>query len=304
MIKITHENNEDLFLILENESIDIICIDPPYKYLKNQKLEVDFNEQLFFENCKRVLTKDGFIIMFGRGSSFYRWNVMLENLGFNFKEEIIWDKKKQTSPAMALGRVHETIAIYSKGKGVINRCRIDFMEKHTFEPNKIFDIIHRIKTAFGNRETFKQLENYYKNGHLEYSSSKKGYGISLSSDNRKSVNRTVQFAIGLEEGKNEQSIIEVGRDHYNTIHPTQKPVRLLERLIQLCIPKKEKVVIADFFGGSFSTMEAVINLSKAYPDISFEGISCELDKEYFDLGKLRIDKLTLSFEIFSDNLDF
>ena len=61
----------------------------------------------------------------------------------------------------------------------------------------------------------------------------------------------------------------------------------LERLLALVIPKdkpKEEITIFDPFGGSFSTMEAVYNMG-------MKGISCEIDKEYFDLGKERIEKL-------------
>ena len=76
------------------------------------------------------------------------------------------------------------------------------------------------------------------------------------------------------------------RDHYSAIHPTQKPVRLLERLLALVIPDKPKneIMVADFFGGSFSTMEAVFNMG-------MNGISCEIDKEYFEAGKQRIESL-------------
>ena len=42
--------------------------------------------------------------------------------------------------------------------------------------------------------------------------------------------------------------------------------------------------VADFFGGSFSTMEAVYNMG-------MQGIACEIDKEYFEAGKERIEKL-------------
>jgi len=73
---------------------------------------------------------------------------------------------------------------------------------------------------------------------------------------------------------NEKSIIKQNRDHYTSIHPTQKPVRLLERLLMLCVPNKPKqeITVADFFGGSFSTMEAAYNLG-------LNGISCEIDEE-------------------------
>lgn len=271
---------------LKNESIDIICTDPPYKYLKNQKLETDFDEQLFFTECKRVLTKDGFIVLFGRGVSLFRWCLILDDLKFKFKEEMVW-KKQPTSPAMCIGRIHELVMIYSKKNGKINRVRVPAMDKYKYEPDKILEIIKRIQTTFGNRDTFQQLKQYYESGRLEYYSSHNGYGVSLSADNRKTVNRTVQFARGLEEGITEQTIIEERRDHYSTIHPTQKPVRLLERLLALVIPKEKPqkdVVVLDPFGGSFSTMEAVYNMG-------MKGISCEIDKEFFDLGKKRIEKL-------------
>ena len=103
-LKMSCEDNEKLMSRLKDESIDIICIDPPYKYLKNQKLEVDFDELKFFTEAKRVLTKDGFIIMFGRGISFYRMSCILSDLGFTFKEEIIWDKTQCSSPLMSLSR--------------------------------------------------------------------------------------------------------------------------------------------------------------------------------------------------------
>ena len=62
---------------------------------------------------------------------------------------------------------------------------------------------------------------------------------------------------------------------------------MLERLLALVIPKdkeKEDVVVLDPFGGSFSTMEAVYNMG-------MKGISCEIDKEYFEAGKKRIENL-------------
>jgi site-specific DNA-methyltransferase (adenine-specific) len=53
----------------------------------------------------------------------------------------------------------------------------------------------------------------------------------------------------------------------------------------LVIPQdkeRKDIVVADFFGGSFSTMVAVFNMG-------MNGIACEIDKEYFDAGKQRIE---------------
>lgn len=73
-IQLYNADNLEVMATLPDESIDVICIDPPYLYLKKQKLERPFDEQKFFAECKRLLTKKGFIVMFGRGTSFYRWN--------------------------------------------------------------------------------------------------------------------------------------------------------------------------------------------------------------------------------------
>lgn len=291
-IQLYNEDNLEVIKRLPDESIDVICIDPPYLYLKNQKLERPFDERLFFSECKRLLTKNGFIVMFGRGTSFYRWNTILEDLKFTFKEEIVWDKRQVSSPMNSISRRHETISIFCKGSAKINKIKIPFLEANKFEPNKILETIYRISTTFGNRKTFDLLKDYYKTGQYVFDEGKdRKHTATLSSDIKK-TNRTLQFAITLEEGVMERSIIPEVRNHYNAIHPTQKPVRLLERLLKLVIPmKSEKIVIADFFSGSASCAEAVINLQSEFPDKNFEFIGTEIDKEYFDAGKARIQKL-------------
>lgn len=87
---ITHYNDDCITILREipNESVDVILTDPPYLYLKH-KLDRPFDEQVFFNEAKRVLKKDGFIVLFGRGTSFYRWNTILADMGFQFKEEIV-----------------------------------------------------------------------------------------------------------------------------------------------------------------------------------------------------------------------
>ena len=109
----------------------------------------------------------------------------------------------------------------------------------------------------------------------------------VNADKRKTGNRCTNSMQSIVFGLNEKSIIKQVRDHYSAIHPTQKPVRLLERLLALVIPQNKErkdIVVADFFGGSFSTMEAAYNMG-------MQGISCEIDKEYYELGKERIEKL-------------
>lgn len=278
-----HCDNLELMAILPDASIDVICIDPPYLYLKNQKLERPFDERLFFSECKRLLKDKGFIVMFGRGVSFYRWNCLLDELGMTFKEEIVWDKRMPASPLNPVLRVHETVSVFTEGKGGLNKVRIPFQEAFKYDPKKVSDNLNRCVSAFGNAKIFQDIQNYFNDGVLINDSGNiRGNNVTISSD-MKSPNRSVNALRSLNEGAMEKTILSEARDHYSTIHPTQKPVRLLERLLALVIPDKPRneILVADFFAGSMSTMQAVINMGMC-------GIACEIDEEYFNSGSERI----------------
>ena len=333
-IELYNSDNLEIMAKMPDESIDIICIDPPYLYLKNQKLERAFDEKLFFSECRRLLTKEGFIVMFGRGESFYRWNTILADLKFTFKEEIIWNKAHCTSPLMKISRVHETITIFAKGKGTINKVKIPYLEMKGNDIDSIIGDIKRMRSIFKNQKSLKAVEDFLENNirlnkigqdanYLGISSKIKSENrcvtvmnsvknglneksiirtdrtdcqtftkFGVNADKRKTGDRCANVMQSVEFGLNEKTIIKQVRDHYTAIHPTQKPVRLLERLLKLVIPmKKDKIVIADWFAGSFSCCEAVINLQAEFPEKVFEFIGTEIDEEYFNLGENRINNI-------------
>lgn len=328
-IKLYNEDNIEVMKRLPDESIDVICIDPPYLYLKGQKLECPFDEQLFFSECKRLLTKKGFIVMFGRGVSFYRWNCILADLGFEFKEEVIWNKSYVTSPLMNMSRIHETISIFTKNKGTINKVKVPYLEMKGHDIDSIVTDIKRLKTTFKNTKSLNAVLEFLENNKIETEDVAFGkvtyqrvekpnrcvsvinsisnslneksiiYNINPSLRKHNDKNNTVAskglingdrcayVMSNVQNGLNEKTIIKQARDHYGTIHPTQKPVRLLERLLALVIPKDKEpkdIVVADFFAGSMSCMEAVYNMG-------MQGIATEIDEEYFEAGKQRIETL-------------
>ena len=333
-IQLFKEDNLEVMKRLPNESIDVVCIDPPYLYLKNQKLERPFDEYKFFEECKRLLTKNGFIVMFGRGTSFYRWNTILDDLKFTFKEEIVWNKSHCTSPLMRLSRVHETISLFTKGKGTINKVKVPYFEMKSHDLDSVIGDVKRMRSILKNTKSldsvleFLQSNNVptnndnvistsissiiktqdrcasvlsgIKNGLNEKSIIRTDWNgkiskneVTANNNSAKSGDRCANAMQSICFGLNEKSIIKQVRDHYSAIHPTQKPVRLLERLLALVIPKdkeRKDIVVADWFGGSFSTMEAVHNMG-------MQGISTEIDKEYFELGKERIKKATETTQV-------
>lgn len=371
-IKMYNADNLEVMATLADESIDVICIDPPYLYLKNQKLERPFDEPKFFAECKRLLTKKGFIVMFGRGTSFYRWNTMLDGLGFVFKEEVIWDKSYVSSPLMPMSRIHETVSILTKKEGVINKVKIPYLEMKGHDIDSIVTDIKRMKSALKNTKSLNAVLEFLENNKVptdkdnvistsissviktqdrcasvmagiqnglneksiirtdrekELTNNKEVVASKETKEGDRCVNVMQSISFGLNEksiirtdryncdtftkyntiatqdkqtgdrcvnvmqsiqfGFNEKTIIKHSRDHYKAIHPTQKPVRLLERLLALVIPKDKplnEIVVADFFAGSMSCMEAVHNMGMC-------GIATEIDQEYFEKGKQRIMQL-------------
>lgn len=323
---------------LEPESIDIILTDPPYKYLKNQKLESDFDEKIFFKEAGRVLKKGGFLVFFGRGTSFYRWNYITGELKddkeksiFEFKEEFIWDKGYCSSPLLAVSRVHETVAIYSKGKGKINRVKVPYLEMRKYDLKRIQDDIKRLNSLHVNPKSLQSVLRYLENQEKPYSEDKKtSTGISSVVGGR---DRKLATMIAFEEGMNEKSIIredlewtetstnykatksketktgdrcvnvinsicqdmnektiiKQGRDHYGTIHPTQKPVEFLKRLLNLVI-KSENDLILDPFSGSCST-------GVACKELGLNFLGYEIDEEYFQLGNKRLEEHKIDLKL-------
>ena len=66
----------------------------------------------------------------------------------------------------------------------------------------------------------------------------------------------------------------------NRLHPTQKPVDLLEYLIKTYTNEGE--IVLDFTMGSGSTGVACLNTNRKF-------IGIELDEKYFEIAKERIN---------------
>ncbi len=75
------------------------------------------------------------------------------------------------------------------------------------------------------------------------------------------------------------NILHIGLDEGNKIHPTQKPVALMEYLIKTYTNKSETVL--DFAMGSGTTGVACRNVNRNF-------IGIELDDKYFEIAQKRI----------------
>jgi site-specific DNA-methyltransferase (adenine-specific) len=273
------------------ERVDHIFSDPPYLYIKTHDFDRPWDEQLFFENAKRLLPDSGFIALFGRGTSFYRWNTRLAELGFVFKEEIVWNKMKTSGVAKYISRVHETISIYTKKNGSFSKIRIPYEEARLYDFKNIEGDLRRLVNAFEKPKGIEKLKKVIQEKKIELDHpSKSRFGISFAKE-RMAHDSSCERVFIIENGMLEKTIIPIGRTHYNAVHPTQKPVRLAERIIAL-ISNPDDTIYDPFMGsGSFGV--ACINAGRKY-------IGSEMKPEYFDIACKRIAEANKQGDLFRE----
>jgi len=302
------------------QSIDHVLTDPPYGYIKTHAFDKPFNEVLFFENTKRMLPDNGFIVLFGRGTFFYRWNTRLADLGFIFKEEIVWDKRYTTAPCIALSRIHETVSIHTKKTGKIKRSKVPYIEQKRYDLTSIINDIKRINSAINTETGLEKIIDFLQGGKLyadkrvnrhlvtqqagkkspdratatinsifngmnersviHYSGQTGGTGIVVRTDMPQEA-REIRTLRMINSGMREKSILELKNDHYKLQHPTEKPVRLAERILALI--SNEGDTIYDPFMGSGSFGVACINTGRKY-------IGSEMIPEYYQIAVKRIEE--------------
>jgi len=300
------------------QHIDHIFTDPPYGYIKTHDFDKEFDEQLFFENAKQLLPDSGFIALFGRGTSFYRWNTLLAYLGFIFKEEIIWDKRYTTAPCIALSRVHETVSVHTKKTGKVRRSKVSYIEQKQHDIESIVNDIKRIKSAINFETGLNKVIEFLQGGELyaykrvnrhlvtqqagikspdravatinsitngmnersiiHYLGLTGGTGITVRKDMPQEA-REIKTLRMINAGMREKSIIELKNNHYKLLHPTEKPVRLAERILALISDPGD--TIYDPFMGSGNFGVACINTGRKY-------IGSEMIPKYFDIACKRI----------------
>jgi len=231
---------------IPNGSIDLILTDPPYGTTACKWDSVISFEPMWKE-LKRVIKDNGATVLFG--SEPFSSLLRISNLK-NYRYDWIWDKR------------------FSANFGT---AKIQPMKRH------------EIVTVFSDKKS----PLYYPQMVKRDTPIKIGKNSKNSSDRgvltHNSLNNPV-YDKKIYDYKYPESIQLYNiRDEKNRVHPTQKPVALLEYLIKTYTNENDTVL--DFTMGSGSTGVACKNTNR-----KFTGI--ELDKEYFDIAENRIINAT------------
>ena len=270
-------------LISEGISVNAIITDPPYGYLEH-RLDMWFDNQKFFELAYQLIKKDGFLIFFGRGVENARRMVVAEDVGFKFKEEIVWNKKNTSSPYGSIARVHEMLYVFTKGDITINKVKKSFLDEifNVNDKDYIETLKNDITKLISKINSINTFEDFveWKNG-----------GIKIEKTNKYNITGCIEFgndrAYNVLNKYNNSSIlktiINISLNRLHTIHPTEKPVKLMEILVELVDNNTNDFTVFDPFAGSAATGVACYNLNKNF-------IGCEIDNEYFNAAVNRIYK--------------
>lgn len=256
MIKYLYENSIDinplfgdcldLMQKIPDKHIDMILCDPPYKTSGNHWDKIIDTEKMFFE-YRRIIKDNGAICIFCAEP--YTSEIILNNIDI-FKYKLIWDKVKPGNFFNAKKRPlqqYEEIAVFSKG-GCTNGSKM---------PMRYFPVMATRNKPRKIKKRFYGKPKDPKYGNIQ---NKELPETLLTEKYPKDI---LQFSNAAQKGK---------------IHPTQKPVELLEYLIKTYT--NENDIILDNAMGSGSTGVAAVNLGRKFigmeKDKYFHNVACEI----------------------------
>jgi site-specific DNA-methyltransferase (adenine-specific) len=217
-ITLFNESCFDAFKKIPDQSVDMVCVDPPYG---TTTIEWDktLDSKTMWAELERIVKPKGNIVIFG--SQPFTSLVIASKIDW-FRHELIWNKNKCGSPGLAKYRpqkVHENIMIFSKESG------------GTYNP------------IMEEGEAYKR----------EAKDKEKGYGTGKNSHGYGFGNNGKPYLGGENHGtRYPKSILHASRNFsaQQTVHPTQKPTNVLNWLIMTYSNPGDTVM--DFTMGSGS----------------------------------------------------
>ena len=238
--------NEDCLVGMKeipDKTIDCIICDLPYNITK-LSWDILIPFEKLWEQYNRIIKPTGNIILFSSGMFTYK---LIESNIKNFRYKLIWKKNVPTGMSSAKYRplkYYEEICVFGNSKATYNPI---------------------MKERVGIGKACYNYDHYCgDSNHLQFNKQKKRYDPDW-----------VQPSDVLE--------FNVVPNRNGKLHPTQKPIELVEYLIKTY--SNEGDIVLDNCMGSGTTAIAAINTNRNF-------IGFELDKNYFDIANERISEHT------------
>ena len=281
-------NNLD---IVKNIKCDLVYIDPPYNtgrdfgdYKDSWKSMKVYAEEFLkprIKLCYNILNDNGNIVVHIEPKSSHWVRFILDDIfgQRNFKNEIVWKTGGNAKNKKQLGRMHDTILVYSKTNKFTFNPQYKPYSKEYLEGTKLETSLTSKKrnsnyttTAIHNSQPDVNPRpnlRYDWNGHLKqwYVSKEKMQNLHNEERleyNSKGIPRVKRYVDELDG----IPITDLWTDINNTQsgekvnYATQKPIKLLDRIIKMYSNEKDTVV--DIFAGSGTTGVSAIKNNRNY----------------------------------------
>ena len=231
---------------------DMILVDPPYKKTRGRWDNIiPINDM--WNKVNKLIKSNGAICVFGNEP--YSSMVRLGNIE-NYKYDWKWVKNRATGFANCNYRPmakYEDIMVFSKANA---------------------------STGGKNNAMIYKPQGLIVSGKKKKNTPKRHGLIQQDTNNVGKNNALMQDTEYIQKYTNYPNNILEFNCESKYVHPTQKPVDLLEYLIKTYTDEGDLVL--DFTMGSGSTGVACLNLNRKF-------IGIELDKKYFDIAKNKIE---------------
>jgi len=203
--------------------------------------------------CFRVLKRTGSIFLHCDKSASHHLRMALDNVfGYNnFQSEIIWNYKRWSNSKKGLLNNHQTLYFYSKTQ--------DFK----------FNTIYTDYSLTTNVDQILQDRVRNEHGKSEYKKDKDGKAILGKAKQGVPLSDVWEIPF-----LNPKAAERVG-------YPTQKPILLLERIINICTDEND--VVLDPFVGSGTTLVAAKLLNRRF-------IGIDISPDAVELSSARLDR--------------
>lgn len=289
---------------IETGSVDLILTDLPYGTVTNigdsenikhgmkdkTSWDIAIEPSKVYEIANRILRKNGKMILFSQQP--YTTDLIknqIPNLPHSFN--MVWEKDHFANSLIAKKApvsYYEDVVVFSKDHDIEGLHPLRDYFKNVME--YIGLNLKQINTKLGHRRA---EHTFYINSTQYGLCTEKTYNELIcvfkinnmdgfqTYEELRVIDRKYDSTFNLWEGNKYKSNILKYKKDYGGLHPTQKPILLLEDLIKTY--SNEGDLVVDLTIGSGSTCIAAINTNRNY-------IGFELDENYYNIAKNRINE--------------
>lgn len=311
----------ELMKDIPDGSVDLVLTDPPYGTMKGAELDgwrkqttewdTAIDPVKIFEQISRVLRQNGKAILFSQEPYTSRLiTSAIPPLPFAYRA--MWYKNVHANALLAKSAMvnrFEDICIFSKPCPKHDFCGENPLREYFA---KVYEFIGKTKKeimqivgqkadhclrlnssqySLCTEQTYQELIDVFGIDEMddfkEYKELKP-IQEAYQEENRRNITEKYPAVFNLwQGGKSKSNVLEYKKDN-DGYHPTQKPVALLEDLIQTY--SNDGNTVLDFTMGSGSTGVACVNTNRNF-------IGIELDDGYFNIAKKRIEEAQAKIKI-------